>query len=151
MGLIADVLDTLPPIKDLAQFQTSEALRAHLDTYHKLLYPLLRWIITSNRAHLARLKEHEKVNGTGTNLQFMFLSSPPEKERKFQAAKKKHGSFWAFHGSHFGNWHAILRTGLRNLSNTELMSAGAVYGAGIYLATESGTSAGYASSAPVRS
>jgi len=29
--------------------------------------------------------------------------------------------------------HAILRGGLRNLSNTDLMTCGAVYGAGIYL------------------
>jgi hypothetical protein len=26
------------------------------------------------------------------------------------------GSFRAFHGSAFGNWHSILRGGLRNLS-----------------------------------
>jgi hypothetical protein len=147
-GLIIQVLDTLPPIVQLVDFKTSEDLRAHLHTKHVLLFPLLRWIITSNRAHLARLKDHEKITSVGTNLQFMFLSSPPEKEKKFQQLKKKHGAFYAFHGSYFGNWHAILRTGLRNLSNTDLMSAGAVYGAGIYLAKDSGTSSGYAGSAP---
>lgn len=145
--LITQVLNTLPPINDLVKFKSSEELRAFLATKHDLLFPLLRWIITSNRAHLARLKTHEKITAAGSNLQFMFLSSPPEKERKFQQLKKKHGAFYAFHGSYFANWHAILRTGLRNLSNTELMSAGAVYGAGIYLAKDSGTSSGYAGAA----
>jgi len=44
----------------------------------------------------------------------------------------------------FGNWHCILRRGLKNYSNTELMSCGAAHGAGIYLAQDSGTSLGYA-------
>lgn len=56
---------------------------------------------------------------------------------------ERYGSFLAFHGSGFGNWHAILRTGLRNLSGTSLMSTGAVYGSGIYLAADSNTSWGY--------
>jgi hypothetical protein len=33
----------------------------------------------------------------------MFISSPPEKESKFQKLKKEKGSFWAFHGSSFAN------------------------------------------------
>jgi poly [ADP-ribose] polymerase 6/8 len=52
-----------------------------------------------------------------TEHQYMFLSSPPEKESKFQELKKKKGSFWAFHGSPFANWHSILRVGLKNYSS----------------------------------
>jgi len=81
-----------------------------------------------------------------TDLQYMFLSSPPEKESKFQKLKKEKGSFWAFHGSSFANWHSILRVGLKNFSNTEYMSTGAAYGAGIYMSPSSSTSLGYARS-----
>ncbi len=48
-----------------------------------------------------------------------------------------------------GNWHSILRIGLRNYSNTPLMSAGAAYGPGIYLAPNSNVSIGYAHCAGV--
>lgn len=41
------------------------------------------------------------------------------------------------------NWYSILRNGLRNLSNTSLMTAGAAYGAGIYASSQYGTSYGY--------
>jgi len=43
------------------------------------------------------------------------------------------GSFFAFHGSSIENWHAIIRTGLRNASGTKLQVNGAAYGKGIYL------------------
>ena len=43
-----------------------------------------------------------------------------------------HLSFFAFHGSSFDNWHSILRTGLRNFSNTAHMVNGAAYGSGVY-------------------
>jgi hypothetical protein len=79
-----------------------------------------------------------------TESQFLFLSSPPETEKTFQDLKAKHGAFYAFHGSNFGNWHSILRTGLKNMSGTSLMSTGAAYGNGIYMAPDSATSFGYA-------
>ena len=52
-------------------------------------------------------------------------------------------SLFCWHGSGSGNWHVILRTSLKNMSNTKHMSAGAAYGAGIYFSTEFDTSIGY--------
>lgn len=64
--------------------------------------------------------------------------------RKRQAEKLKgKGSFYAFHGSAIGNWHSVVRNGLKNYSNTDKMSAGAALGPGIYFAINSGTSSGY--------
>ena len=40
--------------------------------------------------------------------------------------------------------HAILRSGLKNASNTKLMTAGAAYGPGIYLSTDASMSMQYA-------
>jgi Poly(ADP-ribose) polymerase catalytic domain len=55
------------------------------------------------------------------------------------------GTVLAFHGSAARNWHSILRIGLKNMSNSKYMTAGAAHGAGIYLATSSATSASYSS------
>jgi hypothetical protein len=41
------------------------------------------------------------------------------------------------------NWYSILRNGLRNLSNSSLMTAGAAYGQGIYASSQFNTSYGY--------
>lgn len=73
----------------------------------------------------------------------MLLSQDPAKERKFMQAKKKQGSIFCFHGSSMENWYSILRNGLRNLSNSQLMTAGAAYGPGIYASENYATSYGY--------
>jgi len=54
------------------------------------LFPLLRWILTSNRAHLAGLKPSEQIAAlNSTHHQYLLLSSAPAKERRFQEEKKK--------------------------------------------------------------
>ena len=76
--------------------------------------------------------------------EYVVLEHPAHKERIFQEAKKKFGSRFMFHGSGINNWYSIVRNGLRNLSNTGMMTAGAAYGAGIYSARDYGTASGYA-------
>jgi hypothetical protein len=44
--------------------------------------------------------------------------------------------WYLFHGSPLGNWHSILRTGIKNMSGTRFMSVGAVLGPGVYLAND---------------
>ena len=72
------------------------------------------------------------------------LSAPPERQAAFDELKKQHRTRFLWHGSAPENWHAILRSGLKNLSHTKLMTAGAAHGPGIYLATNANTSMGYA-------
>jgi len=144
LSTVSRVIGLFPSVAEMAKFKTSKELKEHLDKADPLAYPLLRWILTSTRAHLEKLKENEKISEMGTKHQFLLLSSTPAREKKFQEEKKKKGSFFAFHGSAFNNWHSIMRMGLKNLSGTNLMSTGQAYGAGIYMATESNTSIGYA-------
>eukprot|EP00771_Trimastix_marina_P000825 gnl/Trimastix_PCT/1858.p1 GENE.gnl/Trimastix_PCT/1858~~gnl/Trimastix_PCT/1858.p1 ORF type:complete len:620 (-),score=231.32 gnl/Trimastix_PCT/1858:389-2248(-) len=106
-------------------------------------YNLLRWLIGSNRSHLLPIPEHLQFAKMRTPHQFILLSSPPEKERRFAEEREHHGSFLAFHGSSGENWHSILRRGLKNYSNTQFQSHGAAYGAGIYLAPNSNTAFSY--------
>lgn len=146
ISAVRDALAALPSVHEMAQYSNSQELKKFLDSKNVMSYPLLRWILTSNRTHLAKLKPDEHIKAVPTPHQYLMLSATPARERIFQERKKQYGSFMAFHGSGFFNWHAILRTGLRNMSGTDLMSTGAIYGAGIYLAPESGTSMGYAQS-----
>jgi hypothetical protein len=41
--------------------------------------------------------------------------------------------WYLFHGSPIGNWHSIIRNGIRNTSNTGLMTTGTALGEGVYL------------------
>jgi hypothetical protein len=143
---LARVVDEIPPMQTLQQWAHSGCLVASLNGLHPLLYPLLRWLLSSNRSHLRKLEDHEKIKGVGTDDQYMLVTGPMERESQFQALKSRYGSLHVFHGSGIGNWHAILRTSLRNMSNSKYMSAGAAHGAGIYFAENQSTSMGYCTS-----
>ncbi|KAJ3161754.1 hypothetical protein HDU86_006525 [Geranomyces michiganensis] len=129
--------------------QTTLSLRPVLDQIDQLIYPLLRWIICSNRSFIKELRvDEEKVTGIGAgHLQFKMVMSTPEKEEIFLKEQKQWvasnavQSLWAFHGSPLYNWHSILRTGL----NTQKVTHGRAHGHGIYHALDYGTSSGYAS------
>lgn len=128
-----------------------------MDEINPLCFPLLRWILRSNRSSLALLPPAKQVKGMKTKLQFQVVTAFPELEQKFQswkeqarqmgkgivripgqgskAATKKgrqSGSYNAWHGSPINNFHSILRTGLRG---------GHV--PGIYHAQNAATSFGY--------
>jgi hypothetical protein len=110
---------------------------------HALAFPLMQWIVSSNRSHLVKLGEDKNMACLGTKFQFLMLSAPPEHEEQFSKQKKAHGSRWAFHGSRTENWHSILRNGLRNASGTKLQLNGAAYGKGVYLSPTASMSLGY--------
>jgi poly [ADP-ribose] polymerase 6/8 len=135
------ILKKCPKVAKLSEWVKVGTLVAELEKVDPRLYTLLRWIIASNRSHLKVLLDTLPVKASH---QFVLKSTPPEKEKKFQELKKQHnGSFWAWHGSAIGNWHSILRHGLKNFSGTNKQANGAAYGPGIYMAIDSGTSLGY--------
>jgi len=107
----------------------------------------MRYILATNRSSIRRLEPEEYFKLPDANkdmfYQYVLISQDPRKERTFNMLKKKHGSFFCFHGSSMENWYSILRNGLRNLSNTSLMTAGAAYGQGIYASSNYHTSYGY--------
>jgi len=134
----------------MQKYKDLPSLKLYLDNLDNLCYPLLRWIIMSNRSHLSPLPKEKHIKEMPTEFQFVLVSDHPQKDYKFrkrraEVAKRKggRGSFYAFHGSAVGNWHCILRMGLKNYSNTDKMSAGAAYGPGIYLAGNASTSFSY--------
>ncbi len=169
-------LERMPSVADMQQWIAKNALIENLRKRDPLLAPLLRWIIGTNRARMCcvalrwcsvvcaahtchcvcvsdirELLLTERMKPMLSPHQFVFLSSSPDKEARFQALKrgvevskgKGKGSILAWHGSGTGNWHSILRTGLKNMSGTKYQDNGAAYGQGIYLAVDSQTSFGY--------
>jgi hypothetical protein len=122
-------------------------LKMLMDDAHELCYGLFEWIRTSNRAHLASVPAQLQLTRLGARHQFVMLSAPPERQKLFDELKAKHGTTFVWHGSPPENWHGILRYGLKNCSNTKLMTTGAAYGAGIYLSPQASMSFGYANKA----
>ncbi|XP_060598202.1 protein mono-ADP-ribosyltransferase PARP6-like, partial [Ruditapes philippinarum] len=139
--LVKKVLQEMPSMSDMACMTSS--LKQKLDQSNRSVYPVIQWIITSNRSHIVKLSPERRLEFMHTPHQFLLLSSPPAKEAAFQEAKKKHGSTFAFHGSSIENWHSIIRQGLMNASGTKLQVNGAAYGEGIYLSPHISTSMDY--------
>lgn len=129
-------------IKTTGQGPPSE-IKKQMDKRDPLAHPLLMWILSSNKSHIVKLSQNQQLRFMHTPHQFLLISSPPSKEACFQAAKRDHGSTFAFHGSDMENWHSIVRNGLVNASNTKYQLHGAAYGNGIYLSPFSSVSFEY--------
>ncbi|XP_033634449.1 protein mono-ADP-ribosyltransferase PARP6-like isoform X1 [Asterias rubens] len=140
---IQQSLDSFITIREMLAAGSSSDVKKRMDGQDVLAYPLLQWIISSNRSHIVKLPEGKQIKFMHTPHQFLLLSSPPAKEAAFRKAKMLSGSTFAFHGSHIENWHSILRHGLINASGTKHQMHGAVYGKGIYLSPHSSVSFGY--------
>ena len=72
------------------------------------------------------------------DIKFISFNYSFETESKF---KKEH---FLFHGSPVHCWYPIMKNGLKVMSNTEFMTAGAAYGTGIYFSDSFNFSYGYA-------
>ena len=68
----------------------------------------------------------QSLTGLIYRRQYRLTVSSTAAVRQFEEAKRQKGSFYAFHGSPLYNWHSILRSSLRNCSDTALMSTGKV-------------------------
>ena len=135
--------DVFPSIANVLGSQSIATLRQSLDRSDAGAFPLLQWIIASNRAHLVKLDPSVHLKSMKTPHQFLLVMSAPDKQAKFQALKKGSGTRFMFHGSPTENWHAILRNGLRVMSGTTGQLNGAAHGKGVYFAPNAGTSIDY--------
>jgi len=138
---VRDVLSRIPEMKTI--IQRGGKLTEELAKVSPYAYPLLNWVIASNRSFFVKLPPELVIRSLGGE-QFLMLSSPPEKEKVFRSYRKQYGSVYAFHGSPIENWHSIVRNGLKNASGTSLQINGAAYGKGIYMSPYLSVAAGYA-------
>ncbi|GMR59593.1 hypothetical protein PMAYCL1PPCAC_29788, partial [Pristionchus mayeri] len=95
----------------------------------------VEWLVTSNQSFLELVPSKVRVDFLRTSKQFIFIADTPAKQAEFDVLKNENGgkTRYLFHGSKMENWHSIIRSGLKNMSGTKYMLAGAAYGAGIYL------------------
>jgi hypothetical protein len=109
----------------------------------------LKYTILSNNINLIPSKlindkntflEKDPSNIYEENIQFDITYSP-DIENKFKTPQ----IHYLFHGSGSSNWYGMLRNGIKNFSNTKLMTNGAVYGPGIYLSDSLTFAKGYSS------
>ncbi|BFY98853.1 hypothetical protein BsWGS_01892 [Bradybaena similaris] len=140
--LLNKILDKIPNVPEILK-NDEKQMKIILQAKHELCEPLLRWIISSNRAHIVKLPDNKQLSFMGTHLQFLMRNSPPLQDREFRKNKEKYGSVFAFHGSPIENWHCIIREGLVVATGTKKMINGGAFGRGIYLSPHLGTSIQY--------
>lgn len=145
---LIEAVNRVPKAQEVYEMGTKR--KEHLLRVSPHTVPLVSWIFATNRAHITSVPEDDyfpkmaAVGGEEASMrQFQIETSTRAHAEKFEALKAAHGSFFAFHGSSMSNWHNILRQNLKNASSTPLMSAGAAYGEGIYLSTQTSVSKSY--------
>ena len=139
-----EMLEAIPTVQSLIDAHpASPDVTAALNRISPFAYPLLTWVVSSNRSFFVHLPAEQAISALGGE-QYLMLSSPPDKERRFRELRRQHGSVYTFHGSSCENWHSIVRNGLRNASGTKLQVNGAAYGNGIYMSPLLKTAMGYA-------
>ncbi|TXT06009.1 hypothetical protein VHUM_03770 [Vanrija humicola] len=138
---LAMVLSAIPTVESL--HHAGESRKLMLDEADAQAARVAAWVFATNRAHIATVSPEDHMEVMKTPHQFHIHTSTRQHAEKFARLKAEHGSFFAFHGSGLSNWHNILRQNLKVASNTPLMSAGAAYGEGIYMAAASSMSASY--------
>eukprot|EP00939_MAST-03C_sp_MAST-3C-sp1_P005374 g5374.t1 len=100
LAVLRDMVEKLPSIDDVAKWANMgcdpDDGRKYLekkmfDLYPKngLMLPLVRWIYTSNRAHIRRLRPRERISEVKTDYQFILMTGSAEKEAKFQRLKRE--------------------------------------------------------------
>ncbi|CAH0054032.1 unnamed protein product [Clonostachys solani] len=155
----------MPPVSEMREFLLAKPGR-RLSSWEKLdhqTYKLLHWVIVSNQSLIIQddpgpgqsadeTSHSTRLIGMPENwMQFRFLQGSPEKELTFQQEMKSSfkeqlerrerpfPTLFAWHGSHVGNWHSIIRTTLDHIK----IEHGRAFGNGVYLSNNLSTSASY--------
>lgn len=97
----------------------------------KNLYILIRFILMSCKVNI--MNNDNMLEITSTKYKLYKIVNPYEIEEEFKNIFEGKSTSFLYHGSKWCNWYSILRNGLKNCSNSKLMTAGAAFGAGIYL------------------
>lgn len=112
-----------------------------VDEIGKNSYILLRFIIMSCKV---QIELNDDMLGIKSNKFKLYkIIHPQEKEEEFNKLQNGVKTNYLFHGSKWHNWFSILRNGLKNCSQTKLMTAGAAHGNGIYLSNDINLSYSY--------
>lgn len=128
---------TLPPGYSDSK-EDLERLSHHLHNIDQ--FPELKTFITSANINMSYHGKNS-INLHITEYEFKY-SYIEEATRDLKYPKR----WFMYHGSPLGNWHNILRTGIKNLSGTNWMTTGQVLGPGVYMANDIKTAYTYGKS-----
>jgi Poly(ADP-ribose) polymerase catalytic domain len=99
---------------------------------------LVRFVLNSFPGYLIQVDDSRSTFASKCGAEQAYLFHPHDYGKlndfaQIASSSEYHRAF-AFHGSSMFNWLSILRDGLKVVSDTAYMSAGAQFGPGIYLA-----------------
>jgi len=86
----------------MKKYPQTQFLKSILDDIDPLCFPLLRWIISSNRSHLSPIPSQKKILEMKTFHQYVLCSSNPARERNFREMRMKIASKFGGRGSFYG-------------------------------------------------
>jgi hypothetical protein len=67
VDLLLNVLNTIPPISVMKECASDEQLKVILDDIDPLCFPLLKWVIRSNRAHVSYVPKEKQIEVSNEN------------------------------------------------------------------------------------
>jgi len=136
------LLASLPPAKVMSEASWIREANPCQESYN-----LLRFILSTCPLVIKKVTDPDALlKGLPDSFQqFAVVHGSPEADERFEELASRHGIAFGFHGSPLSKWYSILRNGLRNMSDTRLMTNGAVLGAGVYLAKNLQTAHHYCS------
>lgn len=126
------VIERIPPVKKMIEWTNENRLQQRLKELDPGLYNLLSWIVIGSDNDIVQVRPNQ-LSCIDCEYYRVFYINKSVNESSFQINKSRDGgSYMAFHGSSFGDWHSILRNGLKVMSNTKYLLNGAAHGSGIY-------------------
>jgi ubiquitin-protein ligase len=136
---IDELIDIIPKSYMINDFkELYQLLKKNITDYEiyeflgKPFYSFIKFSIMSTNMELITNNDHTIPN---ENIIHLDIIHSQEIEHKFHPIENLF-----FHGSNIDSWYSILRNGIKNMSNTSLMRAGASYGPGVYLSSNYGLS-----------
>jgi ubiquitin-conjugating enzyme E2 Q len=124
------VIPTFDIQKEVLQMKTMQTDLNIFDNYNPIMYGFIKFTLKSNLISI-----HKIDMFTIPTLKTYEVIHDPYDISEFNKFAKQNKSTYLFHGSKSAKWYSIMMNGLKNYSNTENMTNGAVYGAGIYLSS----------------
>jgi hypothetical protein len=135
--------DRLLPFPDEYRI-TSQSNTPHTREEYEEYMSALRLNIPSAVAYATNINldivKHNQNSLHSTVTEFEFQYSYLDNYKK---NIKYQNRWYLFHGSPLGNWHSILRSGIKNMSGTRFMTTGQAYGPGVYATNDIRIASGY--------
>ena len=118
-------------VKTIQSYKSDAKLPFESAMYNFIVFSIYQTPIIFKKCNVLKTKDFEQYKVLNTL----------EKEEAFKKISDQR--CYLFHGSRMENWYSIIKNGIKNCSNSKLMTCGAAYGAGVYLSDNISVSVGY--------